>query len=56
MKTIREDVDEILDTLKKIKIENIKITEELDKQKTKVIILSFRLLLSFLLIFMLFLV
>ena len=50
MKTIREDVDEILDTLKKIKIENIKITEELDKQKTKVIILSF------LLIFMLFLV
>ena len=56
MKTIREDVDEILDTLKKIKIENIKITEELDKQKTKVIILSFCLLLSFLLIFMLFLV
>ena len=55
MKTIREDVDEILDTLKNIKTENIKITEELDKQKTKVIILSICLLLSFLLIFMLFL-
>jgi len=56
MKTLREDVDDILETLKNIKIENIKMMRDLDKQKNTTIILSICLFFSFLLIFILFLI
>lgn len=56
MKTVREDLDELIEDLKKIKIENIKMQEQLKKQKRREIILSICLFFSFLLIFLLFLV
>lgn len=55
MKTIREDLDELMEDLKKIKIETIKMKKQLDKQKTREILLGICLFLSFLLIFILFL-
>lgn len=55
MKTIREDLDELMEDLRKIKIENIKMKEQLDKQKTREILLGGCLFFSFLLIFILFL-
>ena len=55
MKTIREDLDELMEDLKKIKIESIKAQEELQKQKTRDIFLGSCLLFCFILIFILFL-
>lgn len=56
MKTLREDVDDIIETLKNIKIENIKMMQDLEKQKNTTIILGICLFFSFFLIFILFLV
>lgn len=55
MKTIREDLDELIEDLKKIKIENIKVQEQLRNQEVRDILLGSCLFFCFILIFILFL-